>query len=131
MWGLGITKSAAETAPTRETYWDKVLAHELQKLDRILLRQRNKAEDEFYATLKEFEMMNQMEDEPQQSFPKQKPQKEASMPVITSDRRTDVCFVNAFRSLGVHVPYYLGDGPFWALADGTEMLRPFGFLAYM
>lgn len=127
---MGITKSAAETAPTRETYWDKVLAHELQKLDRILLRQRNKAEDEFYATLKEFEMMNQMEDEPQQSFPKQKPQKEASMPVITSDRRTDVCFVNAFRSLGVHVPY-LRDGPFWALADGTEMLRPFGFLAYM
>ena len=84
----------------------------------------------FFATLKEFEMMNQMEDEPQQSFPKQKPQKEASMPVITSDRRTDVCYVKAFRSLGFRVPY-LRDGPFWALADGTEMLRPFGFLAYM
>ena len=67
--------------------------------------------------------MNQMEDEPQQSFPKQKPQKEASMPVITSDRRTDVCFVNAFRSLGVHVPY-LRDGPFWALADGNRDVAP-------
>lgn len=85
--------SEAETAPAREMYWDKVLDHELQKLDRILLRQRNKAEDEIYAILKEFEMMNEMEDEPQQ-------QKEASMPVITGERRTDVCFVNAFRSLG-------------------------------
>ena len=73
-------------------------------------------------------MMNQMMDEPQPSMPEKKPQKEASKRVIESDRKKDVCLVNAFRSLGVRVPYICG-----TVLSGhlNEMLRPFGFLAYM
>ena len=33
--------------------------------------------------------------------------------------------MDALRSVGVPVPY-TRDGPFWALADGNDMLRPFG-----
>lgn len=38
---------------------------------------------------------------------------------------SNVCLVDAFRNLGVPVPYG-GDGPFWALKDGLRMLCPFG-----
>ena len=37
----------------------------------------------------------------------------------------NVCLVKTFRALKISVPY-TGDGPFWALADGNIMLRPFG-----
>lgn len=37
----------------------------------------------------------------------------------------DTCLVDAFRSVGVKVPY-VEDGPFWVLADGAQMLAPFG-----
>ena len=37
----------------------------------------------------------------------------------------DVCLIDAFRALGVKVPYTC-DGKFWALADGNRMLEPFG-----
>ena len=37
----------------------------------------------------------------------------------------DTCLVDSFRALGVPVPYEC-HGPFWALADGNEMLKPFG-----
>ena len=47
--------------------------------------------------------------------------------VSGSGRRQNVCLVEALRSLGVHVPYSC-DGPFWALADGNDWLRPRGFL---
>ena len=36
----------------------------------------------------------------------------------------DVCLIDAFRALGVKVPYTC-DGKFWALADGNRMLQPF------
>ena len=44
-----------------------------------------------------------------------------------SDRKHNVCLVDTLRSLGRKVPYDR-DGPFWALADGNTMLRPFGSL---
>ena len=37
----------------------------------------------------------------------------------------DTCLVDSFRALGVRVPYER-HGPFWALAEGNEMLKPFG-----
>ena len=40
-------------------------------------------------------------------------------------RRRNVCLVDALRALGVHVPY-VSDGPFKALSDGNEWLRPHG-----
>ncbi len=38
---------------------------------------------------------------------------------------SDVCLVTACRNLGVPVPYTTS-GPFRALRDGNEMLRPWG-----
>ena len=35
----------------------------------------------------------------------------------------DVCLVDSIRALGIKVPY-VSDGPFWAIADGNDMLRP-------
>ena len=36
------------------------------------------------------------------------------------------CLVRAFRALGIKVSYVC-DGPHWVLADGVEMLRPYGY----
>lgn len=41
------------------------------------------------------------------------------------ERFTETCLVDAFRSLGVKVPY-TKSGPFWAVGDGVDMLSPFG-----
>lgn len=43
-------------------------------------------------------------------------------------QKTNVCSVDALRSLGVPVPYVC-DGPFWALRDGNRMLSGFGRLS--
>ena len=37
------------------------------------------------------------------------------------------CLPRAFRDLGIKVPY-AQDGPFWVLRDGSEMLRPHGYI---
>lgn len=42
-----------------------------------------------------------------------------------SHRYVEACLVDSFRSVGVKVPYS-SDGPFFALADGRNMLLPFG-----
>ena len=39
----------------------------------------------------------------------------------------DTCLVDAFRSVGIKVPY-TRDGPLWATADGMKLLAPFGYL---
>ena len=39
----------------------------------------------------------------------------------------DTCLVDAFRSIGIKVPY-TGPGPFWAVSDGAKMLEPLGQL---
>ena len=39
----------------------------------------------------------------------------------------EVCLVDSFRAVGVKVPYR-SHGPFWALKDGKEMLKPMGHL---
>ena len=44
-----------------------------------------------------------------------------------SPKFKDVCLVDAFRALGIKVPYKQ-DGPFWAIQDGAAMLEPFGCL---
>ena len=40
-------------------------------------------------------------------------------------RYRQVCLVNAFRGVGLEVPYTC-DGPFWVKHNGNEMLAPFG-----
>ena len=42
-------------------------------------------------------------------------------------RYVDVCLVDARRTLSFKVPY-TGNGPFWALADGSCFLKPWGCL---
>ena len=44
-----------------------------------------------------------------------------------SGRFHDVCLIDALRGHGFKIPY-LGSGPYWAIADGTTMLRPHGHL---
>ena len=42
-------------------------------------------------------------------------------------QKNKCCLVSAFRGLGIKVPY-VQDGPFWVLKDGSEMLRPRGYI---
>ena len=42
-------------------------------------------------------------------------------------RYVDVCLVDAMRALSFKVPY-TGNGPFWALADGSCFVKPWGCL---
>lgn len=51
--------------------------------------------------------------------------KEADGGQPRSAKPLHTCLVDAFRRLGIKVPY-CGDGPFWALEDGRSMLEPFG-----
>ena len=52
---------------------------------------------------------------------------EGSVGAITFNgkRYKQVCLVNAFRGVGLEVPYTC-DGPFWAKHDGNKMLAPYG-----
>ena len=38
-------------------------------------------------------------------------------------RFSDTCLIDSLRALGIRVPY-VRNGPFWALRDGGEFLRP-------
>ena len=107
------------------TYWDKVLAHELRKLERARERQRQREDAEFSALLKEFETPKQADDV-QHVYKKRRQVPPARRQ--PDDRKKNVCLVDALRSVGMAVPYSR-HGPFWALADGNDMLRPFGLFA--
>lgn len=48
-----------------------------------------------------------------------------------SDRKKDVCLIDALRSLGMKEIGYHCDGPFWAMGDGNKMLKPHGCLGLL
>lgn len=48
-----------------------------------------------------------------------------------SDRKKEVCLIDAFRSLGMKQIGYHCDGPFWAMDDGNKMLKPHGCLGLL
>ena len=47
--------------------------------------------------------------------------------VAHAKKKEICCLVDAFRAFGLKVSYDR-DGPFWVLKEGTEMLRPFGYI---
>lgn len=47
--------------------------------------------------------------------------------MITEKPFEEVCLLDALRALGFAVNYF-ADGPFWALRDGNQFLKPFGCL---
>ena len=44
-----------------------------------------------------------------------------------ADKYTNTCLIDAFRALGIKVPYER-QGPHWILADGLEILQPHGYV---
>ncbi len=44
------------------------------------------------------------------------------------ERFQDVCLIDSLRAHGFKIPY-IGDGPFWVIADGNRFLQPCQFLA--
>ena len=142
MPALKLTKRQKQRR-RENTYWDNVLKHELQKQSKIWARKRCQADRDFNDAIEEFTSFPDLPMDTQcepSTKPKQKPSITRNMFVnhvrnvaagrkdAPPVRKTNVCLVDALRSLGVPVPYVC-DGPFWALRDGNRMLSGFGRLS--
>ena len=106
-------------------YWDRVLRHLVKQGARREAFKRLQEERELDALLDAAAATAVLEEESTgASLPKLSSSKRATHRKQAPAKFTDVCLVDAIRSLGVKVPY-LKDGPLWALADGNELLEPF------
>ena len=119
------------------TYWDKVLLHAVQRGAKREARKRLQEDRAFHAIVEEFRVLNEAESvdavQVLEQLRRGKAKKRFATKRTPESKQTctkfsQVCLVDAIRSLGVKAPY-IKNGPFWALADGNSLLEPFQCLA--
>ena len=115
------------------SYWDKVLLHAVQKGANREACKRLQEDRAFHPILEEFRVLNEAESMGAAKATEQLGRGKAKKRLATKRRLhpkqpctkfSQVCLVDAIRSLGVKAPY-VRNGPFWALADGNCLLEPF------